>query len=81
MKAIEKIEALSLKVVHAEAARLRPSLALETVYRWRQALNARRGVSDEIKQLLIEATRDSDHPLAWEDFNPGRPARVAEARS
>lgn len=76
MKAIEKIEALSLKVVHAEAIRLRPTLALETVYRWRQALRGGRGVADEVKRLLIEATRETAHPVTWADFDPA----LAEAR-
>ena len=70
MKAIEKIETLTLKVVHAEAAALRPGLALETVYRWRGALRSGRGVADNVKTLLIEATRDTAHPIAWGDFEP-----------
>lgn len=70
MKAIEKIEALTLKVVHAEAATLRPGLALETVYRWRSALRDGRGVGDSVKRLLIEATRTTAEPIAWGDFEP-----------
>lgn len=70
MKAIEKMEALTLKAVHADAEQLRPGLALETVYRWRQALRSGRGVADPIKQLLIEATRETTQPITWGDFAP-----------
>ena len=70
MKAIEKIEALSLKRVHAAVQELRPGLALETVYRWRAALREGKGVADDIKLLLIEATRETDQALAWADFAP-----------
>ncbi|WP_337186601.1 hypothetical protein [Phenylobacterium sp.] len=70
MKAIEKIEALTIKVVHAEAEALRPGLAVETVYRWRAALKGGRGVADAIKQLLIAATRETAQPIHWGDFEP-----------
>lgn len=69
-KAIEKIEALTLKAVHAQVELLRPGLALETVYRWRQALRSGRGVADPIKQLLIDATGGTAHPITWSDFAP-----------
>lgn len=77
MKAIQKIEALSLKAVHAQAERLRPGLRLETVYRWRQALRDGRGVADPIKQLLIEATRDTADAIVWSDFAPAEAAANA----
>lgn len=70
MKAIEKIEALTFKVVHAEAEALRPGLALETVYRWRAAMRSGRGVADDVKALLIQATKGTGHPIAWADFAP-----------
>lgn len=68
MNAIQKIENLTLKVVHAHAERHRPGLALETVYRWRAALREGRGVSDPVKQVLIKATQGTDQPITWADF-------------
>lgn len=70
MKAIEKIEALTVKAVHAAAQARKPDLALETVYRWRQALRDGRGVSDDIKILLIDVTRETARPIVWSDFAP-----------
>jgi hypothetical protein len=74
MKAIQKIETLKLKVVHEHAEKVRPGLCLETVYRWRQALRNGRGVNDSIKQVLIDATRDTEQPISWSDFAPGETA-------
>lgn len=70
MKAIEKIEALTLKRVHADVQARKPDLALETVYRWRTAMREGKGVSDAVKALLIEATRGTPHPITWGDFAP-----------
>lgn len=70
MKAIEKIDALSVKAVHALCASLEQGLALETVYRWRAAIAAGKGVSDNRKTLLIQATAGTDHPIVWADFAP-----------
>lgn len=70
MNAIRKMEAMTLKEVHALAAGLRPGLALETVYRWRAALKSGRGIPDPNKRLLIEATRETPHPIGWLDFTP-----------
>lgn len=70
MNAIEKIEALTFKAVHAAVETRRPGVALETVYRWRAALKSGRGVSDDVKRLLIEATRDTAHPIVFSDFAP-----------
>jgi hypothetical protein len=70
MPAIEKIEALTLKAVHAMAEQHRPGLALETVYRWRQALRTGRGVADPVKQILIDATQATNHAITWADFEP-----------
>lgn len=70
MKAIEKIERATFKVVHAEVERLKPGTSLETVYRWRQAMRAGRGVSDDVKRLLIDATRGLEQPIAFVDFAP-----------
>lgn len=70
MKAIEKIEALTFKRVHSAVEGLRPGIALETVYRWRAALRAGRGVPDPVKAVLIEATRDTEHPIVFADFAP-----------
>lgn len=85
MKAIEKIDALSVKVVHAHCERSQPGLAVETVYRWRQALKAGKGISDRRKALLIEATAATEHAIAWPDFVPvsagAEPSVVSEARS
>jgi hypothetical protein len=47
---------------------MRPTLALETVYRWRQALRTPRGVADDIKRLLMAATAETPHALTWADF-------------
>jgi hypothetical protein len=71
MKAIEKIETLTIKVVHSGVEARKPGTALETVYRWRAALRDGRGVADPIKTLLIEATRDTTQPICWADFAPG----------
>ncbi len=68
MLAIHKIDALGLKRVHATAVTMRPTLALETVYRWRQALRTPRGVADDIKRLLMAATAETPHALTWADF-------------
>lgn len=73
MLAIKKIDELGMKRIHTRAAELRPSLALETVYRWRQALRTPRGVADDIKRLLMEATADTPHALTWADFEHGGP--------
>lgn len=70
MNAIRKMESLTIKVVHDRARARRPGLALETVYRWRQALKSGRGIADPNKKLLIEATRDTEHPIQWPDFTP-----------
>lgn len=79
MGAIEKIETLSIKVVHAECERDRPGLALETVYRWRAALKGGRGVADDIKVLLIGATSRTPHQITWADFAPPRVASPSES--
>lgn len=70
MIAIEKIEALTVKAVHAACDALEPGLALETVYRWLTALKAGKGISDARKTLLIKATSASDHAIVWADFAP-----------
>lgn len=70
MKAIEKIDVLSVKVVHGLCESRRPGLALETVYRWRSALKSGVGISDGNKRLLIEATAASSQPIEWADFLP-----------
>lgn len=70
MKAIEKLETLTLKAVHAEVERVRPGVSLVTVYRWRSALRDGRGVSDAVKQTLIAATQELPHPICFGDFAP-----------
>lgn len=72
MRAREKMDALGLKALHEMICRHRPGTALETLYRWRQALSAGRGIPDQRKKLLIEATRETPHPIHWEDFDPVR---------
>jgi hypothetical protein len=49
---------------------LRPKLALETVYRWRAALRSGKGITDDKKRLLIEATAGTAESILWADFQP-----------
>ena len=70
MKATEKMDAFGMKALAERIRALRSGTALETVYRWRQALNRGQGISDARKSLLIEATAASDHPISWADFAP-----------
>lgn len=81
MIAIEKIDALTVKVVHAKCEERQPGLALETVYRWRQALNAGKGINDARKALLIDATSDTEQAIDWSDFNPASRSASAEAEA
>ena len=85
MIAIGKIDALTVKVVHALCEERQPGLALETVYRWRTALRSGKGISDARKALLVAATTGTDHPVTWADFLPHEHgeliARPAEAAS
>lgn len=68
MRAREKLDALGIKVVHELVRARRPETALETVYRWRNSLKSGRGIPDDRKRLLIEATAESPHPIRWGDF-------------
>jgi len=70
MIAIAKIDALTVKVLHEKCAQKQPGLALETVYRWRTALKDGRGINDNRKRLLIDATAETENPIAWSDFMP-----------
>jgi hypothetical protein len=70
MNAIAKMERLSLKTVHERLQALRPTLALETVYRWRAALRSGKGIADDKKRLLIEATAGTAESILWADFQP-----------
>lgn len=65
MRAIEKINALGVPLLHRKTGRP-PSI----IYRWRKALENGRGISDRNKRQLIEASKDTDHVLDWPDFLP-----------
>ncbi|MFN4296949.1 MAG: hypothetical protein ACK4FB_08905 [Brevundimonas sp.] len=65
MKATEKMRAFGLKELEARTGR-----SLSILYRWIKAIENGRGVRDENKRLLIEATAGSDDPISWGDFEP-----------
>ncbi len=68
MSALEKINGLTVKVLHHHVEAIRPGTALETIYRWRAALTSGRGISDAHKRLLIAATASTAMPITVADF-------------
>jgi hypothetical protein len=70
MNAIAKLERLTLKTVHERLLAWKPKLALETVYRWRAALRSGKGITDDKKRLLIQATAGTSEAITWADFQP-----------
>lgn len=68
MNAIAKMDELGLKRLHAALEALRPGLSLQTLYKWRGALSDGRGIRDENKRVLIEATAATEHAIVWADF-------------
>ena len=70
MQATRKMDAFGLKALCERVQAIRPGTAIETLYRWRQALNAGTGVKDHLKTVLIEATSGSEHAIVWADFAP-----------
>lgn len=72
MNAAEKMMAFGMKALAERTGR-----DLSIIYRWRKALLDGRGVSDGNKQLLIDATRESDQAIAWSDFAPRQMAEAA----
>lgn len=79
MKATQKMDALGMKALLALVQTVRPETVLETLYRWRSALNSGRGIRDENKRVLVEATRDAAQPIAWADFTPADTAESEAA--
>lgn len=65
MSVPEKMDAFGMKPLAEKVGR-----DLSIVYRWRQALKAGRGISDENKRALIKATAGTAHAIAWGDFAP-----------
>lgn len=70
------MEALGMKALLALVQAERPSTALETLYRWRAAINDGRGISDRNKDVLIRATEVTEHAIEFADFY--EPARAEE---
>ena len=70
MNATKKMDAIGMKALQSRIQELRPTIALETLYRWRQALNQGGGIRDANKHLLIQATKGTEHEIGWPDFIP-----------
>lgn len=69
MQAIAKINALTVPWLAERTGR--PASIL---YRWRRALEVGQGIRDANKQQLIDASKDTSHPIDWADFDPERAA-------
>ena len=66
------MKAFGMKVLEERTGR-----SLSILYRWIKALEEGRGIRDENKAALIQATADSDHAISWDDFRPVDLARAA----
>jgi len=51
--------------------RLRESIRcnLATIYKWAGALDEGRGIRDEAKRRLMDATSGTPHAISWSDFD------------
>jgi len=63
--ATRKMKAFGLKALEDKTGR-----SLSILYRWIKAMEAGRGIRDDNKRALIEATAGSEHAIGWEDFQP-----------
>lgn len=72
MKATEKIDAYGIKALAEQIG-----VDLVTVYRWRKAIASGKGVSDDNKRRLVEATAAGEHPIGYADFFPPSVAHAA----
>jgi hypothetical protein len=75
------MDALGMKALLDRVQAERPGTALETLYRWRQAINDGRGIPDRNKATLVRATAGSEHAIDLADFyEAASPASAEEAR-
>ena len=65
MSANEKIAAYGEDAIAVACGR-----SVSIVYRWRKALADGEGISRQAMIKLIQATRGSEHAIAWADFEP-----------
>lgn len=65
------VNCASKKMRNAGFKRLTESVLcnLATLYRWADALNDGRGISDKAKRRLMEATAGTPDAISWSDFN------------
>jgi hypothetical protein len=76
VKATEKIDSFGVKALAD-----RVGVDVVTIWRWKRAIDGGKGVSDDNKRRLVEATAEAAHPIAYADFFPASaesPLRAAQ---
>lgn len=73
MKATEKMDSYGIKALAEHIG-----VDLVTVYRWRRALANGKGVSDDNKRRLVDATAASPAPIVYADFFPADAANAVQ---